>query len=78
MTGAELYAARGRLGELWGLGRPLGPNELARALQLQKNGSTHILAMERGAKAVSGPIAAAIEAWLATGYRPPHTIDPAD
>jgi hypothetical protein len=70
MTGKELYEARGKLGLMWGLGRPLGPNELARALQLQKNGASHILAMESGAKVVSGPIAAAIETWLATGYRP--------
>jgi hypothetical protein len=78
MTGEELFKARAKLGELWGLGKPLGPNELARALRLQKNGAANILAMERGAKPVSGPITVAIETWLATGYRPPHTIDPAD
>jgi hypothetical protein len=71
MNGEELNAARVKLGELWNLGKPVGPNALARALQLGKNGASHILAMESGAKAVSGPIAACIETWLATGYRPP-------
>jgi hypothetical protein len=76
VTGKELFEARATLGMLWGLGKPLGPNELARALRLTKNGASNILAMERGAKPVSGPIAVCIETWLATGYRPPHTADP--
>jgi hypothetical protein len=69
MTGKEVFEARAKLGELWKLGRPLGPNELARALRLQKNGGANILAMERGIKPVSGPISVAIEAMLA-GFRP--------
>jgi hypothetical protein len=75
MTGKELFEGRATLGMMWGRPRPLGPNELARALRLQKNGAANILAMEREAKPVSGPISVAIEAMLA-GYRPPHTLDP--
>jgi hypothetical protein len=73
VTGEELLKARAKLGELWGLGRHLGPNELAHALRLQKNGGARILEMERGIRPVSGPVSVAIEVMLATGYRPPHT-----
>jgi hypothetical protein len=69
MTGDELHAARAKLGELWGLGRPLSPNELAHALRLGKNGGGRILVMERGERPVSGPMSVAIEAMLA-GFRP--------
>jgi hypothetical protein len=69
MTGAELYAARARLGELWGLGHPVGVNELARALRLGKNGAGSIMKMEAGERPVSGPMSVAIEAMLA-GFRP--------
>ena len=69
VTGKELYDARGTLGRMWGLGRPLGPNELARALRLGKNGGARVLEMEHGTRLVSGPVSVAIEAMLA-GFRP--------
>jgi hypothetical protein len=69
MTGEELYAARAKLGELWDLGKPLGVNELARALRLGKNGAAGILKMEAGERPISGPVSVAIEAMLA-GFRP--------
>jgi hypothetical protein len=72
VTGKELFEARATLGMMWGRSRPLGPNELARALRLTKNGAAAVLAMERGAKPISGPLSVAVEAMLA-GYRPPHT-----
>ena len=73
MTGRDVFEARATLGEMWGLGRPLGPNELAHALGLSPtNGGSTVLAWERGAKPVTGPVAVAIAAMLA-GYRPPGT-----
>jgi hypothetical protein len=69
VTGQELFEARATLGMLWGLGKPLGPNELARALRLGKNGAARILEMERGTRAMSGPVSVAVEAMLA-GFRP--------
>jgi hypothetical protein len=77
MTGEEVHAARATLGQMWGVGRPLGAVELGRALGLaQRNAGNTVLAWERGHKPVSGPAAIAIAAMLA-GYRPPHT-DSAD
>jgi hypothetical protein len=76
VTGEELREARAQLGMMWGHGRHLGVNELARALRLGPNGGANILKMERGTMPVSGPISVAVEAML-TGFRPREiTADP--
>lgn len=70
MTGKDIKAARNRLGELWGLGRPLRMAELGRALRLQgRDPGESVRDWERGNTPVSGPVSVAIEAMLA-GYRP--------
>jgi hypothetical protein len=69
MTGEGLREARGKLGLMWGYGRHLHVNELAKALRLGKNGGANILKMERGERPVSGPVSVAVEAMLA-GFRP--------
>ena len=71
MTGAELTAARVRLGAMWGLGRPLGAAELGRLLRLGGDPRDRIGEMERGKRPVSGPVAVAIEMMLA-GAEPPE------
>jgi hypothetical protein len=72
MTGAELTAARVRLGTLWGLGRPLGAAELGRLLRLATGDPRHtVLEWERGRRPVSGPVSVAIEMMLA-GAKPPE------
>lgn len=64
MTGEELREARGALGEIWGLGRPLHMSELGRALRLQGRdpGATVRDWERRGGP--TGPAAVAIETWL--------------
>ena len=70
MTGHDIRAARGTLGELWGLGRPSTPLELARALRLRgRDPGATVLAWESGTP-ISGPVSVAIEMMLA-GARPP-------
>lgn len=69
MTGKDIRAARSKLGELWGLDRPLHASELARALRLRgRDPGATVLSWESGAP-VSGPVSVAIEAMLA-GFRP--------
>ena len=71
MTGAELTAARVKLGTLWRLGRPLGAAELGRLLRLTTGDPRHtVLEWESGKRAVSGPVSVAIEMMLA-GAKPP-------
>lgn len=70
MTGRDVRNARGRLGELWGLGRPLHAAELGRLLRLQgRDPGATVLTWER--EGPSGPAAVAIEAML-SGWRPDH------
>ena len=71
MTGAELTAARVKLGTMWGLGRPLGAAELGRLLRLGGDPRARILEMERGKRPISGPVSVAIEMMLA-GAKPPE------
>jgi hypothetical protein len=75
MTGEELRAARGALGEAWGLGRPLHMSELGRALRLQGRdpGST-VRDWERR-EGPTGPAAVAIETWLRDRSLPPDPIE---
>jgi hypothetical protein len=70
MTPTELRDARGRLGHMWGLGRPLRMSEMGRALRLQgRDPGASVRDWERGHTPISGPVAVAVEAMLA-GFRP--------
>lgn len=70
MTPDDMRDARGRLGELWGLGRPLKMSELGRALRLAgRDPGESVRDWERGHTPISGPVSVAIEAMLA-GFRP--------
>lgn len=61
MTGAELRDARAKLGELWGLGRPLTMSEMGAVLRLRgADPGTSIRDYERGKTVVSGPMEVAI------------------
>ena len=75
MTGDDLRLARKRLGELWGLERPIFAAELGRALRLAKDDpGESIRAYEAGkAKRVPGPVSVAVEMMLA-GTLPPGGI----
>lgn len=74
MTGAELRAARARLGDLWGFGRPLHMSELARALRLAgRDPGQSVRKWELG-DGPTGPASAAIETWLRDGSLPPDGI----
>ena len=65
MTPDELREARGRLGELWGLGRPLRMSELGRALRLAgRDPGESVRDWERGHTPISGPVSVAVEAML--------------
>lgn len=76
MTGAELYAARAKLGDLWGFGRPLHASEMARALRLQgRDPGLTVLRWERGHTPISGPASIALEAFL-SGWRPAAGTNP--
>lgn len=70
MTGDELRAARSRLGELWGLGRPLKMAELGRVLGLGgRDPGANVRDYERGTTRISGPLALAVDLML-DGARP--------
>lgn len=74
MSAKEIRAARARLGELWGKGRPLYASELARSLRLggRDPGAT-VLAWERGKTTVTGPVSALVTLYL-SGVKPPDGI----
>jgi len=70
MTGEQMRDARGTLGELWGLGRPLKMAELGRVLGLQgRDPGAGIRDYERGTTRISGPVSLAMAALL-DGWRP--------
>lgn len=74
MTGDELKEARRTLGALWGKGRPLHMSEMGRALRMSgKDPGQSIRDYERGTTKISGPIATAVEMFLA-GMLPPDGI----
>lgn len=60
--------ARYKLGEMWGLGRPLSHRELGECLELRT--PEHARDFERGHGAITGPVSVAILGMLA-GYLPP-------
>ncbi len=66
----SLATARERLGEMWGLDRPLKAAELARVLRMRGNNAARkIIAWESGEAKVTGPASVAIEALL-SGWQP--------
>jgi hypothetical protein len=74
MTGPELNEARGRLGVLWNLGRPISMAEMGRALRLGgRDPGESIRDYERGTTRISGPMSVAVELML-SGALPPDGI----
>jgi DNA-binding transcriptional regulator YiaG len=70
----NIAVARVRLGEIWGLGRPLTKQELGRALNLSPQyGGEHVAKWESGRAPVSGTAEVALRMML-NGARP-HTMD---
>lgn len=75
MTGDDMRDARGRLGDLWGLGRPLAMAEMARVLGLGgRDPGANIRDYEQGKTRISGPMSLAIDALL-SGWRPADLQD---
>jgi len=75
MEGRDVRAARGALGELWGLGRPLTMRQMGRALRLTgRNIGASVRDYERGRTEVSGPLSALIELYL-RGAAPVDGLD---
>jgi len=75
MTGSDLREARARLGEMWGLGRPLRLSEMGRALRLSgRDPGETIRDYERKETALTGPVSVAVSMMLA-GAMPPDPID---
>jgi hypothetical protein len=69
MTPTELRDARAKLGDRWGLGRPLKMSELGRALRLGgRDPGQSIRDYERGHTPISGPISALVEVYLAGAH----------
>ncbi len=74
MTGDDLRDARGALGRLWGLGRPVSMTEMGHALRLAgADPGVSIRDYERGKTRISGPMAVAVEMMLA-GALPPDGV----
>lgn len=70
MTAAEFRCARGQLGHMWGLGRPLTLTEFGRVLRLGGvRPDQSVRDYERGKTQVSGPLSLLVEMLLA-GARP--------
>lgn len=75
MTGPELRDARRKLGDAWGLDRPLHYSELGRALRLHgRDVGATVMGWERG-DGPTGPASAAIETWLRDGSLPPDPLE---
>jgi hypothetical protein len=74
MIGTDVREARGVLGLMWGLDRPLHHSELGRALRLKGKDAGHTVRdWERKEAEISGPVSAAIEMMLA-GAMPPDPM----
>lgn len=71
MNGEEMRDARGKLGRMWGFGRPLHMSEMARACRLGgRRPSDVVRDYERGKTTISGPLSALIECYLDGGMPP--------
>jgi hypothetical protein len=74
MTGDQLREARGTLGQMWGLDRPVSMAEMGRALRLGgRDPGESIRDYERETTRISGPMSVAIQLMLA-GAPPPDGI----
>jgi DNA-binding transcriptional regulator YiaG len=70
MSAAQVRDARKRLGRMWGLGRSLSPDELARELGLGGSQAGRMVSRwEQGYSKPTGPCSRLMQALLA-GYRP--------
>jgi hypothetical protein len=77
MTGADMRAARAKLGELWGLGRPLHKAEMGRACYLAPSDPGQPIGdYERPVKPVGipRPVAALVRLYL-KGVLPPDGLE---
>jgi hypothetical protein len=71
MNPSDLTRARARLGEMWGLGRPVFRSELGALLKYRSRDTGSLLAaFEAGNRPVPGPIEIAVLALL-SGFQPP-------
>ena len=76
MTPEALRDARGRLGELHGLGRPYTYDEFGRLLRLGgARPDQSVRDYERGKTTISGPLSALVELMLAGAPPPPPRAD---
>jgi hypothetical protein len=74
MSGAQVRKASATLGRLYGLERPLYAAELGRLLRLTgRDPGQTVLNWESGKRAISGPVAVAVELMLA-GALPPIEV----
>lgn len=73
MIGADVKAARERLGDLWKKDRPLFASELARALRLRGRDPGASVALWEKGEPITGPVSALITLYLA-GILPPDGI----
>ena len=72
MTPADITEARGRLGAMYGLNRPVSMSELGKILILSNaRPNQTVMQWESGLREISGPVCFAVTALL-DGYRPPH------
>jgi DNA-binding transcriptional regulator YiaG len=70
MSPRQVRAARVRLGQMWGLGRALTPDELARELGMGgREPGNKVQHWETGSIQPSGPVSRLLQALLA-GFRP--------
>lgn len=75
MTAAEVDEARRKLGEAWGLDRPLALAEMGRALRFSgRDPGASVKDLIDGKSAVSGPVSVALSMMLA-GAMPPDALD---
>lgn len=75
MTPKRFRDARGDLGRMWGLGRPLRMAEMGRVLRLGGHDpGQSIRDYERGTTRISGPVSACIDMML-QGAPPPDGVD---
>lgn len=70
LTPGELNRARLVLGRMWGLGRRVSVSEMAVMLGFHRRDA--YLRYEEFNGEPTGPMSAAVRAWLQTGYRPPN------
>lgn len=75
MTPEQMRDARRKLGEAWGLGRPLTMSEMGSALRLKgKDPGNSIRDYETGKTTISGPLSVAIDLMLTGARLPEWTI----